>query len=447
MKRALLTIIAPILMITGCGGKSPSNSSDRNGIPNVTVEVYTNTDSGIQCIKPLSWTEYQSGKFRISAPGSGWAEYQIGFFPQMDTDWLISDYFSEKYPEAARTTTEDKGIETAYLTWQTVTFNSNYKTSARTVIGHASKATGVYFIELAADRDHFNALYDRLFLPAVTEFHPISLVDPEFSISEGRRLFDYDDSAPLDIIIEETNPFTDFTAIHLHYQSSKGGVVPGSLLIPNGTGPFPAIILMHPTPGGREGILGLAEAYVLAGNIALVIDAPYARPENADRSFPFTYTRTDYEEQIQLMVDLRRGIDLLEQRTDVDPDKMVYIGASYGGGMGGLLAGIESRLKAYVLMVGGSGLVSHLNHSDKDWNSFMWPIEPVHFLSYAAPAKLLFQNGLNDSAVTVAEAVRAQIAGSDPKTIMWYPTDHWLNSQAYVDQMNWLNAEIGINSN
>jgi uncharacterized protein len=444
MKRTLLTIIALILMITGCG-KSPSNSSDRNGIADVTVEVYTNTDYGIQCIKPLSWTEDQSGKFRISAPGSGWAEYQIGFFPQMDTDWLISDYFSEKYPEAALATTDDKSIETAYLTWQTFTFNSDYRTSARTVIGHARSATGVYFIELAADRDHFNALYDKLFSPALTEFQPISLVDPEFSISEGRQLFDYDDSVPLDIVVEETNQFTDYTAIRLHYQSPKGGVVPGSLLIPNGTGPFPAIILMHPTPGGREGILGLAEAYVLAGNIALAIDAPYARPENAGRSFS-TYTITDYEEQIQLMVDLRRGVDLLEQRTDVDPDRMVYIGASYGGGMGGLLAGIENRLKAYVLMVGGSGLVSHLNHSDEDWNALMWPIEPVHFLRYVTPAKLLFQNGLNDSAVPVAEAVRAQIAGSDPKTIMWYPTDHWLNPQAYVDQMNWLNTEVGINT-
>ena len=65
---------------------------------------------------------------------------------------------------------------------------------------------------------------------------------------------------------------------------------------------------------------------------------------------------------------------------------------------------------------------------------------------YAEPAAILYQSALNDQAITVADAVRYQRAGSEPKNIMWYDTDHWLNEQAYFDQQVWLKRYIGIGS-
>ena len=53
-----------------------------------------------------------------------------------------------------------------------------------------------------------------------------------------------------------------------------------------------------------------------------------------------------------MIIDLRRAVDLLASRSDVDPERIAYLGVSYGGMMGGLLASIEDRLQAYVLIVG-----------------------------------------------------------------------------------------------
>jgi hypothetical protein len=51
---------------------------------------------------------------------------------------------------------------------------------------------------------------------------------------------------------------------------------------------------------------------------------------------------TPVKMEVQLIIDLRRAIDLLGGRPDVDPQRIAYLGVSYGGAMGGLLAGDEA---------------------------------------------------------------------------------------------------------
>jgi dienelactone hydrolase len=62
----------------------------------------------------------------------------------------------------------------------------------------------------------------------------------------------------------------------------------------------------------------------------IAIDAPFARRSGA----PIAFTRRDRAEQIQLIVDLRRAVDLLRARADVDDDRIAYLGMSYGAVMG-----------------------------------------------------------------------------------------------------------------
>jgi len=126
--------------------------------------------------------------------------------------------------------------------------------------------------------------------------------------------------------------------------------------------------------------------------------------------------------------------------------------------MGGLLAGVEDRLQAYVLVVGDGGLVTHSTGLDdvggglyalrqdkrEAWWDAMWPIEPIHFVGHAAPAALLFQSGRQDRAVPLPDAVRYQLAGSEPKDIMWYDAGHSLGNEAWRDQAYWLEQHIGI---
>jgi hypothetical protein len=125
--------------------------------------------------------------------------------------------------------------------------------------------------------------------------------------------------------------------------------------------------------------------------------------------------------------------------------------------MGGLLAGVEDRLQAYVLQVGDGGLVTHLTGPEdraawlarpedqrRQWVAWMWPIEPIHYVGCASPAALLFQNGTLDTAVPPADGLRYQEAGSEPKTVCWYRAGHALDATADYDQAEWLSERIGI---
>jgi dienelactone hydrolase len=88
------------------------------------------------------------------------------------------------------------------------------------------------------------------------------------------------------------------------YASPRGGEVPALLVVPRGRGPFPGVI---PQQGTIRGDLSL--------------------------------TPKDRDEQIQLIVDLRRAVDLLIARPDVNTAQLAYVGISYGAAMGGCWPG------------------------------------------------------------------------------------------------------------
>lgn len=278
------------------------------------------------------------------------------------------------------------------------------------------------------------------------------------------QLFDYDPQAPLAIEEKSVVDLGKGYSYHeITYASPKGGRVPATLLIPTtSSGPFAGILLMHGLPGNRKDNISFARGLVATGAIVLMIDAPFARPENSNRSgWPLTFGEVDRLEQIQLMVDLRRGVDLLVARPDVDPERLAYVGYSYGAAMGGLLAGIEHRLKAFGLMVGDGGIVSHFTATDgtlfselsnlseeerETWLALMEPIEPIRFVGRAAPGSLFFQNALRDEAVAREDALAYQAAGSEPKRIEWYESGHFLPGEAFRRMADWLGAEIGIDA-
>lgn len=273
------------------------------------------------------------------------------------------------------------------------------------------------------------------------------------------KLFDYDPKAPLDLQVASTEKKEGYTLQQISYASPKGGRVPGLLLIPDGKGPFPAVLVMHGAPGTARTILPEAEALAKLGAVALTISAPFSRGDRLDNPKELLhFDERDRNDQIQLIVDMRRAVDLLLARPDVDKDRIAYAGRSYGGAQGGLLAGVETRIKAYALVVGDGGLLSHFTGADdtngplqnmpqeqaKRWRELMDPIEPIHWVGRAAPAHLLFQNGRSDTMVPEADGRTFQDAGSEPKKVLWYDAGHQLNDQATRDRYTWLAEQIGI---
>ncbi len=281
-----------------------------------------------------------------------------------------------------------------------------------------------------------------------------AILDQPAMPEKVEAIFSYDSSQPLDIQVVDQFQIRDILVQDLSYASPMGGRVPAFVWKPaEGDGPFPAIVGMHGMPGDRHQLRETGEAYAAAGALVIGISGPAGRPDGNRRSVTFDIPR-DSLDQVQLIVDLRRAVDLLEARDDVDPERIVFIGGSYGGSMGGLVAGVEHRFKAFVLMTGDGGVVTHfVTAGDTDrlpsahrerWLAAMAPIEPIRFVGLAAPRPLLFQNANFDQFVTRENATRYQQAGSEPKKIRWYDTGHSLEGFVLRDQAEWLEPILGI---
>jgi dienelactone hydrolase len=267
------------------------------------------------------------------------------------------------------------------------------------------------------------------------------------------HLFAYDRAAPT--ALHDSLRTTDGDGISVYvvsFASPRGGRATGVMCVPPGSGPFAGVLLQHGMPGNAEQTLVAARNLARHGAVVLSLDAPWAR-----RGGPVVaFTPQDSADQVQLIADMQRGVDVLVARRDVDPTRLAYVGVSYGGAMGALLAGVERRLKTYVLAVGDGGLVSHFTGADdppngplgvsrerwQRWLAAMRPIEPLRFVGRAPPASIFFQSGRQDRLVPPVDASWLHSAASEPKTVKWYDAGHGLGPQARIDQLEWLHRAV-----
>ena len=230
--------------------------------------------------------------------------------------------------------------------------------------------------------------------------------------------------------------------------------MPAVVVVPRAKGRHAGLIVQHGLPGRKEDMLDLARDFARLGAVVIAIDAPFARRASGE---PVLFTTRDRRDQIQLMVDFRRAVDYLGGRDDVDRERIAYLGISYGGAMGGLLAGIEPRISAFVLMVGDGGLVSHFTGPEdaggplgqlrpearSEWLDAMRPIEPLRWVGKAT-VPVLFQSGRFDDAVPPRDARAYHRAGPPTKEVRWYDSGHFLPESAFCDAAVWLGRRLGV---
>ena len=282
---------------------------------------------------------------------------------------------------------------------------------------------------------------------------------PDFggaATAADRNLFAYDVNAPLSMqqAVESTNNGVEVSAIS--FRSPDAGSVNGLLFDPVTRSSLrPGIVLMHGMPGNARQMAGAGQLLAEHGAVAIAIDAPFARRGGQ----PVRFSPEDRTEQIQLIKDLQRAVDVLRARANVDDGRIGYVGISYGGAMGALFVGIERRIKAAVLVVGDGGLVSHFTGPEDynfmaglscttrvNWFQAMTPIEPIRFIGHASPTALLLQNGRFDNLVPLADAQELHKAAPASATLRLYDAGHGLNQQAVFDRLDWLHGQIGLDA-
>jgi len=160
------------------------------------------------------------------------------------------------------------------------------------------------------------------------------------------------------------------------------------------------------------------------GVVSLLIDGPLIRMSDAnfDPETMFIYS----------VLDIRRGVDLLGSMPEIDGGKIGYVGHSYGATTGGILAGVETRIKALVLMAG------HAQISQLDDPESIQYLDAVNYIGFADHASLLFQFAEQDLFISIDAATFYYDSASQPKEIRWYDSYHDFNSEARNDRIEWL---------
>jgi hypothetical protein len=112
----------------------------------------------------------------------------------------------------------------------------------------------------------------------------------------------------------------------------------------------------------------LEEAVAMASSslISLRIDCPIARPGYVEPKDELD--ESQIADRVQTILDLRRGADLLWSRDDVEAKRLACAGHSYYGAAGAFLAGIDKRVKAFVLAAGT--LSDEVDMKSKEFQDF-----------------------------------------------------------------------------
>ena len=250
---------------------------------------------------------------------------------------------------------------------------------------------------------------------------PVAVAQEAYA--ELAKRFEYGAGTPPLAIKEEG--VLDRGGIKIHdisYASPVSGRVPAYLVAPASKGRFAAILwghwMMPGSPSANRGEF-LEEAIVLAqaGVVSLMIDAPMVRPGFKAEADPLGPQSADATRQE--VMDLRRGLDLLLARADVDPKRVAYAGHSFGASCGAILDAVE-----YLAKYGWS--------------------DPGEYAAYLGPSPALFQYATHDEFMTVAMEQKYFDMSKGPKEIKFYEATHSLDAAARRDRYEWLRKEIGV---
>jgi hypothetical protein len=160
---------------------------------------------------------------------------------------------------------------------------------------------------------------------------------------------------------------------------------------------------------------------------------------------------------VQQNVNLRRGADLLLARSDVDRERLAYVGHSCDASEGGFLSGIDKRFKAFVIMAGD--LSFEIDKKTKSLQEYRQKVGPEKFdafaakyswmdggkyVSHAAPAAMFLQYASDEPFLNGDMAKQYFKIVSEPKKLKVYQAPHALNAEATHDRIAFLAEQLSF---
>lgn len=275
---------------------------------------------------------------------------------------------------------------------------------------------------------------------AVPPAAPAAIVAPTKQTIAGAT---YDPAAPLGATVTRLGG-QGIVSYSVRYRGANNGAVPGVLTLPAGASagaPVPCVILLHGI-GGSKGDLflpGLSLAGRGYATFAIDIAGHGERPKINGKP-PFELGLSEMKTAgATTVVDLKRAVDFLATRPDIDKNRVAFVGVSLGGILGGVFISHEPRVRAGVLWAAGGDwgrLVTTSQHRFAQHyrskgavnaaviEAEMAELDPAKTISRFAGHPLLLLNGRDDTAVPPACTDALFAAAREPKQRVTLPGSH-----------------------
>jgi dienelactone hydrolase len=266
---------------------------------------------------------------------------------------------------------------------------------------------------------------------------PVS--DAVFRIYE--TMYSYD-RTPLDAKLENEDDSSPYwRKQRVSFNAAYGGErVIAYLYLPRGVSPPYQTVVYFPHSGAQafhtveDTQLALIDFLVKSGR--LLVFPIYKDTYERLASPPDPGTVAERDETVQQAKDLRRSIDYLETRADVDNQRLAYYGVSWGGTLGAIMTALEKRFKAAVFASGGCNNEKVLPEAD-----------PMNFAPRVSLPVLMI-NGRYDFMVPVDTCqeplFNALGAPSQDKQHVLFDSGHSLPQlPAMKESLDWLDHYLG----
>jgi serine/threonine protein kinase/formylglycine-generating enzyme required for sulfatase activity len=252
------------------------------------------------------------------------------------------------------------------------------------------------------------------------------------------------DKTPLDARIEQTTDTPAWKRERITFNGANGARAIAYLYLPkNAPRPLQVIHLM-PAGDVASGFRSLPDAmddrmapFVKAGRavFGVVLEGYVERLRPAGWVPPDPATVEFTEMIVSRVTELRRGLDYLETRPDIDSTRIAALAPSAGAALGLILGAVEPRYRAFVFV--GAGLtVSNV--------AINAAVNPVNFAPYIRAPKLILQGRYDEDTPLRTQTEPLLKLMVEPKQLTLYDGGHVPSIEvAMTSTSAWLEQHLG----
>ncbi len=257
------------------------------------------------------------------------------------------------------------------------------------------------------------ALVPALFLLASVAAAPATRPARPYNVAHDKPL-----DAKLSVL-EKTNEWTRY---RVEINGIEGDRVPAIIYEPAAEQPkHPAVLLQYGSGGNKNTnyIVAIGQKFARHGFVVMTIDIP----NRGERRRFKTMIEGNF---LETLGDYSRAVDYLCTRPDVDQDRLVYMGISWGAITGVTFAAHDPRIKVVASLVGGGNFIGWMPPQmvTDEMRREVERFDPVYHVALIEPRPLLLLNVKRDLLVPPFLSQSLHEAAGPTADKRWLDTDH-----------------------